>query len=410
MRCCPAGAARILTLFSLAILSAHSFTRVNAQSSVSSSDPASLTSVSTSPPSSTPDPSSSIAASSESASSFSVPSTSVSQSPSSSTPDSQPSSSQDVTSSSASSFSPSISSSSVSPTSSTPFSSSQSSSSSFTSSSSSAFSSSLSSSSSSSSSVVNSVTTSSSASTLVVAGITNTPAPVTSYYYMSTAGLGSVSSASSIQTVSGVVGAASTSSPPSSKGFLENKGAVAGTFTVVGLLVAGGVVAIVMYVVRHRKRLRDDEDAVYFEKDNGHNGYMDSPYAGGDNPSVAEMMTPAASDAYPDRTTHYGIMSAAEDDKPRDSIVEYARGTAYAAARVQAGPYQYTGQPGGYGGGYTNMHYAPQPSVSPGTHPFADPNNLSRPGRAPPVFVNGVEQPFDSYYGQTGGAHQVEAQ
>lgn len=194
--------------------------------------------------------------------------------------------------------------------------------------------------------------------------------------------------------------------------FFDNKGAVAGTFTAIGLVVLAAVVGTVTYFVRKHKHTRDEEDAAYFEKDDQDGDYFGSAasphgasaqadggvsasseayYGHGRNPSMAQVMTPAAPDAYPDRTLHYGYSDTSSTGA--SAGVEYPPGTAYAAAAASNGAYQYQYQ---YPySNFTQYTYAynntgahdSQERVSPGPHPFADPSNVVKPAGAPPIQV-----------------------
>lgn len=177
-------------------------------------------------------------------------------------------------------------------------------------------------------------------------------------------------------------------------------------FSAVALVVLAVVVRVVMTVLRKRRHARDEEDAAYFEKagqyddeyaraDSPHGGALKDgePYYGQTaNPSMAQLTTAAAADAYPDRTLHYGFDDAA--GSPPAAGVEYPPGTAYAAAAASHGayqyPYAYPAPPQAYaydGSGSGAYGYEPAERVSPGAHPFADPSNVVRPAGAPPVQV-----------------------
>ncbi|EED84496.1 predicted protein [Postia placenta Mad-698-R] len=165
-----------------------------------------------------------------------------------------------------------------------------------------------------------------------------------------------------------------------STGFFANKAAVAGVFTVLGLLGVGAVLAVVLRIVRRRNRQYDDEDTTYFGGGmNGGEKFNDSGNNADDNASINELVTSAGPGSYPDRASHYGMPAFADDAQPRDSIVEYAKGTAYAAARAQAGPYQYSAQGGAYGGDFTNAHYQAPATAEYGAYPVAaDPYSIAR--------------------------------
>lgn len=146
----------------------------------------------------------------------------------------------------------------------------------------------------------------------------------------------------------------------------------------IGLLI---LIAIVQKLVRSRRHRYDEEDTYINNDIKPQNDYTDSPPASDLGHGALQT---AADGMYPDRSTHYGL-AAYDDTQPRDSIVEYAKGTAIAAARHQDGPYQYSGQPGSYDSGFTNAHYQGQFAGVPGNYASADPYSLARPGTAAPM-------------------------
>ncbi|KAI0933354.1 hypothetical protein AcV5_005517 [Taiwanofungus camphoratus] len=199
--------------------------------------------------------------------------TQSSSSPSQSSSSSSSSSSAPTSSSTSSSASSSSSSSSSTPqptttssSSSQPSSSSSSTQSSTISHSSSSLSSSQSSSSSASSSSQSSLTPSSASSSL--------PVTTSSFSHTSSVTSSSGGSSFSLQTTTSggqvvvvttfvggsPTGSASTDTTTSSKGFFQNKGAVAGVFTVVGLVVAAIVVALLTNAIRRRRAKKFDRD------------------------------------------------------------------------------------------------------------------------------------------------------
>jgi len=207
-----------------------------------------------------------------------------------------------------------------------------------------------------------------------------------SYKSVATEGIARSSASATVS----VAGAASTdSSASSSNGFFSNKAAVAGVFSAVGIVGLLVVIAIVQKVIRSRRPRFDQEDTFFDKFDNGvkpQGDYSDSP-----PPSELGHGTlqTAVDGAYPDRSMHYGMPSTFDDSQPRDSIVEYAKGTAIAAARYQEGPYQYGGEPGAHGGDFTNAHYQAQFADVPGNYASADPYSIARPGTAAPMVDRG---------------------
>ena len=209
--------------------------------------------------------------------------------------------------------------------------------------------------------------------------------------------------------------------------FFDNKGAVAGVFSVVGVIVAGGILWAIIYAKRRAARLQDEEDMTYFEKyeapnnnstasfNDGAQGpepemsYAGSGGARGMDVNDEPLATHAAMDAYPDRATHFGLPTMDEYAQPSDmglhfgnAGVDYPPGTVPNAGveyppGMSYDPAQYAGYEGGYG--YTATEHQ-QPyydssnlaATSP-THPYANPSNSPRMPAAPPV-----QQPH--YYGE----------
>ncbi|CAL1701167.1 unnamed protein product [Somion occarium] len=400
MRCCPASAARILTLFSLVVLASHSFTLVNAQSSPTTSvnsetgipsPPIVVPSLSSSP-SSLPTPSSS------------PPATQPSQKPSPETI--VPPSTSTVTSDPPTP-------SSASPTSTSATITSQSTQDILSSSSSLESSSSASSSSSSGISTVSS----SSSSTAVITP-SPTPAQTTG---PTTASYRRISSTHAPGEPTDLPEPTGALSEATSKGFFSNKGAVAGTFTVVAIVAVVLVIAVIMMFRRRLARRRDEEDEVYFEKYREPEPEVRNAHPltnlGGLGQSATNLASHASPDSYPDRNVHYGHsptgdQAAYDYDNPQEYGMEYPPGTAYAAAVTHPGQYQYGVGPnlaghgaGAYdsiGGGNQYEHQGGQTRTSPG--PFADPGNSARHPAAPPV-----NQPYaDAYDAYT--AHDGYAQ
>ncbi|EMD40908.1 hypothetical protein CERSUDRAFT_111494 [Gelatoporia subvermispora B] len=394
MRYCSAYAARALTFFTIVILYSHSFTPVLAQATGSSSESSTaLSSVSNlQHQSSSTTPGSSVGlatSSSHTPSTGSVPLSAKSSAPP--TQSSEPAS----TSSSPASSSPSPNSdtnavsSTSTPSSSQGVPSATSSSSAPLTSSSSPSSVATSSASSSSGTVISlaseGVSSAHSGATVTAA---NTPPAG------QTTSLPTSPNQNQLPSSSAIGAAAETGiSSASSKSFFDNKGAVAGTFTVVALLGVGAVAAIVMYVMRRRHRFDDEEEAAYFEKIPDANDFSNSSSFLGGSPRTTVPTTAAGTSAYPDRTTHYGTSANGDTmDDPQVYPMDYPPGTALARAATQRGAYQYTGQLGG-----VDYGYPPQPAAL-GSHPFADPVNVQQPGGAPPVTFQGAEYVMDTPY------------
>ncbi|KAI0772016.1 hypothetical protein BD413DRAFT_604146 [Trametes elegans] len=395
MRVCSASAARILTFFSLALLSSHSFTLVNAQDTGGISlpgRPADGEGSTTEPPPST--------SSVQQTTSSDTPVTSPSPSTTSPVPESTtsdpppPSTTSTSESTSVLPETTSISLSSVQ-TSSVPTSSQTSSST--TSSSSSSTTSSTTSSSTSSTSSSTSASSTSTGVTLVQAASTSAPRSTTRVTHTAS----DTTSYAWLSPSASATNAAADGVSASKKGFFDNKGAVAGTFSAVGVVALGAVVAAVIYAKRRAARLQDEEDMTYFEKYNGanadsHDGHGGDISFGNDHTSDTQVMTHAAADAYPDRSMHYGLPTMEDYTQPAAASTEYGAygasaagmefpaGTAYARAQAQQGPYQYDGYGADYSAQYQHAHYQEayydnSQAQDSSSHPYADPRNSPRP-------------------------------
>ncbi|KAJ8494427.1 hypothetical protein ONZ51_g2328 [Trametes cubensis] len=389
MRVCSASAARVLTLFSLALLSSHSFILANAQPNPTGTDlsPAPESPDDGVPPTGTSTSPAVSPTPTQTSTESPVSTPTSTPTPTSPSPTSKPPASTKSTTPQTSSHTPQTSPSDTD----TADSSTDTQTSSPASANSDTSSESL-------ASTATSASTGSSASTTPTATASNTSATVSSASSPTptatqpsktlVVGPNSTGQANEgpdtttynwLSSTASATGAAADDVSASSKGFFSNKGAVAGTFTVVGVVALGAVFAGVIYAKRRAARLQDEEDMTYFEKYNGPNtdnhdsGHGDLSF-GNDNSSEAQIMTHAAPDAYPDRS--------------------YPAGTAYARAHAQQGQYQYDGQMGAYGADYSaqyqEAYYDPRRSPNSLAHPYADPRNSPRAEGAPPV------QPYGS--------------
>ncbi|KAI0346800.1 hypothetical protein BDW22DRAFT_1341780 [Trametopsis cervina] len=344
MRYCSFSAVRNFTLFTLVVLSSHSFVLAQDEPGTGSIAP----SLPLSPASPSPSPTPSSSSSPSPPPSTAPPPPPVSHSSSSSTPLSAPP----------------THSSNVPGTSSQP---SKSSSGDLSQSSSGSSTSSQSQSSSSASASSVSSTASSSSLASVPPGTFVAPPPTNTYYsqYSYTAHLESPSAAAPSETP---IGAASSSGAS----FSHNKGAIAAVATIASLIGISVIAYLTFKILKRRARLRDEEEEVYFEKYQE----QDPPFQGtGPSDSsynIDSAMQPAATSAYPDRSMHYGTNDAVYAD-PQQYGMHYPPGTAYAAA-AYGEQYQYQGDNSNYGA-----------AASTGSHPYARPENTSRPAAAPPV-------------------------
>jgi len=164
------------------------------------------------------------------------------------------------------------------------------------------------------------------------------------------------------------------------KGFLENKGAMTGTFAVVGLVGVALIGGFIYFLVQRRRRFQDDDEI---------NIYLDKPSGGhhsrGGHGSL-DLAFPSDHNAYPIREVNYGATQVNYNDPgsygmdypPDTSSVADARpasaalGTAYAAAISQQVPYQYNGHS-------VHGHNDAPTATGSSFHPFADPVSHAGP-------------------------------
>jgi hypothetical protein len=178
-------------------------------------------------------------------------------------------------------------------------------------------------------------------------------------------------------------------------GFWANKGAVAGTFTVVSLI---AIVLLCMgrsVIARRRRRARyrrEDEEA-YAEKPTqqyGGDSGLDEVEA-----SMTNIMTPASADAYPDRQIHFGATPPLQVPEvmytPQDYGIEYPPGTNYHHADFQYGS-----------NAETVTHYRPSLSQSTPGHPIVDPHH----GNLVPIDGRDVAD-NDLFYNNSGPSYAV---
>ncbi|KAI0031661.1 hypothetical protein K488DRAFT_86578 [Vararia minispora EC-137] len=350
-------------------------------------------------------------------------STPVPHSSSSSSPSSSASSTRQSTSSKASappsSSSAQPSSSSAAPSSTTTTSSSArasttSSSISSSSSSSSVSSSAISSSLSSSSSVLRSSTSSSAASTVSLANLaTNLGTLATPTDSSNVADSTSLSGPS-----------ASIASAKGATSFFSNTGAVAGTFTAVGIVTL--VAAFFLFRFMRRRRQYDDGDFYFEEKQPAagygstndiagtSRGYDAGPDTNGphvddhypDPDAGQTMMEHAPTNAYPDRSIHYGADTYGNTNTPHDQAIDYADfgldlppQAAFAQGSSDSRPStQYAGVGAGFAPSHLPAEYqtasdpyyqeATHQAVQQQDHPFSD-----------PAMRYGNAYEHDSFYG-----------
>lgn len=201
--------------------------------------------------------------------------------------------------------------------------------------------------------------------------------------------------------------------------FFDNKGAVAGTFAVVGAVLIGIIIFAIIQAKRRAARLQDEEDMTYFEKyestpasvnvsavNDGPRTPTELEMSYPDHSSAREMdvndeplATHAAPGAYPDRATHFGLPSMEEYAQPQNMGLDFSSGVDYPPG-TSYDPAQYIGYEGynsaqyaGYEGTYAQPqqpHYAASyPIQATQAHPYANPTNSPRVPGAPPVQFYG---------------------
>lgn len=197
--------------------------------------------------------------------------------------------------------------------------------------------------------------------------------------------------------------------------FFDNKGAVAGTFSVVGVVVIGAIFVAYMYAKRRAARLQDEEDMTYFEKYTGNNtssphmppSPTDMSFIGGPETLHNEpMASHAANDAYPDRSTHFGLPTMEEYSQPHTMGLNFNAGLEY-PPNATYDPTQYSGYDGGYGtqqdgyGSHPDAYYeGTRRSPTSPTHPYADPSNAARAVGAPRVQQQHYQHSEVVYHGE----------
>ncbi|KAH7931188.1 hypothetical protein BV22DRAFT_1027424 [Leucogyrophana mollusca] len=145
------------------------------------------------------------------------------------------------------------------------------------------------------------------------------------------------------------------SNSPSSSSFFSNKGAVAGTFTVVGLVGVAGIIGAGMLIARRRSSSRGgyEDDMEYLEKERGPDmhvprshspdgGFTDMDHSGLGH-SSSDLQRPPEAHLYPDHGVHMGYAhnTPMDDDpsyygqdarySPNTYGIEYPPGEAYGA-------------------------------------------------------------------------------
>jgi len=164
---------------------------------------------------------------------------------------------------------------------------------------------------------------------------------------------------------------------------LENKGAMAGTFAVVGLVGLGIIGALIFFLIKRQKRRREEEEVdAYFDKPVGAAGYHS-----GMGHSSASLEFPPEHRQYNSTAVNYNNPQSYGMDFPPETSSFNSRpgsaapGTAYAAALAHQGPYQYNNE--------LNYDRSAGPSSGPGprSNPFAD---QPRP--------QSTDEAYDSYY------------
>jgi hypothetical protein len=190
--------------------------------------------------------------------------------------------------------------------------------------------------------------------------------------------------------------------------FFDNKGAVAGTFTTVGVVVLAIAALVTRALIQRNRRLHEDMDDVYFEKyGEKEPSPMNDPEVGFGGPAMDSSMnvtTHAAADAYPSREVHYGADAygmQADSRAPTGMQQGYEQAYDYHANGGPMLDYPPGTQPSFAPETYEQQHhvyneyYNGQQESTSGqqeyyqpnspSHPYSNPSNAAHNAGAPPV-------------------------
>ena len=161
--------------------------------------------------------------------------------------------------------------------------------------------------------------------------------------------------------------------------FFANSGAVAGTFTVVGL-VAVGLLAMLFLCIRKKRRAAYDDDDTFFEKIHAPTSYS----GGGGHRGLGTLspILPPATDAYADdaytHASHAQTSTAHQGEynqEPQQYGMEYPPDAIYTTQQLQQQQLQQSA---------VNTAWAYSPASSSSHHPYVNPFNSPNPRGVPP--------------------------
>jgi hypothetical protein len=205
-------------------------------------------------------------------------------------------------------------------------------------------------------------------------------------------------------------------------GFWANKGAVAGTFTLVTLILIGIFVVVGANLMKRRRPRRRRRHHRRHVEDIYEKHPTPGPNSGVVNavedpePGMTDLTAQVPMSAYPSHEVHYGGTDPSQQMyQPQQYNTEYPPGTMYNDQQQphyeqqQSDQYDYDYSVyAGYEEGAAHDQYPQQESSYTPTHPFADPRHSPAPGQAPPVAPHKTSstygQSVDSFYGSAGSA------
>jgi len=168
----------------------------------------------------------------------------------------------------------------------------------------------------------------------------------------------------------------------SPKSFFANTGAVAGIFTVVGLVAAAMLVSLFVCICK-RRHIRDDGDDALFEKIPA-----PTPYDGGGSRGLGSL-----SPIYPPATSVYATHGGTYNYEPERYGLEYPPETAY-TTQQHRDAYNSSRMPPAISPTSSNSHAYPNPFESPTLE-----GNLSSVNNHSSIAYGAPNDYQDSFYG-----------
>jgi hypothetical protein len=201
-----------------------------------------------------------------------------------------------------------------------------------------------------------------------------------------------------------------------SNGFWANKGAVAGTFTFLTLIMIGVFIAIGANLTKKRRyhRRRREHQRRARRHVNDYEKQPTVPSLGGPasavedpEPGMSDLTAQVPMSAYPTHDVRYGGSQPAPAGQQMYQNHQY--NTNYVTNDAYGNQHQQHYQQGeeefdayaGYDASYTHDQHAQQQQVASSAHPFSDARHSLGPHQAPPVQPGraNVDYDVDSYYG-----------